>query len=189
MDINLALFEADFSIDEYTANIEAEFLHPFHIDWGHGDADFDLPDECKNGNEVVEHEHKPRSRNAFDYEFGNIYEANWYRKILCESVREKTYFLSAQDRYGEFRSLFRMPLKKIDDMVSLFIDSEWFYKTKHCKTEEEMIIKLKLRILGALKVISHNAPFWTLQSNTNISDKEHRSFFKKFIGCLYTIRE
>jgi hypothetical protein len=52
-----------------------------------------------------------------------------------------------------------------------------------------MIIKLELRILGALKVISHNAPFRTLQSDTNISDKEHRSFFKKFISCLYTIRE
>jgi hypothetical protein len=82
-----------------------------------------------------------------------------------------------------------MPLQKIDYLVSLFIDNEWFYKTKHCKTEEEMIIKLELRILGALKVISHNAPFRTLQSDTNISDKEHRSFFKKFISCLYTIRE
>jgi len=143
MAFNLASFEADFSVHEYTANIEAELLHPFHINWGHGDADFDLPDKCKNSNKVVEHERKPRSCNAFDYEFGNVYEAK-YKKFLCESVRAKTYFLSARDRYGEFRSLFRMPLKKIDNMVSLFIDSEWFYKTKHCKTEEEMIIKLEL---------------------------------------------
>jgi hypothetical protein len=82
-----------------------------------------------------------------------------------------------------------MPLKKIDGIISLLIDSKWVYKMKHCKAEEEMIIKLELRILGALKVIGHNSPFQTLQSDTNISDKEHRSFFKKFISCLYTIRE
>ena len=52
-----------------------------------------------------------------------------------------------------------------------------------------MIIKSELWILGALKVISHNAPFWTLHSDTNISDKEHRSFFKKFVNCMYKIRE
>jgi hypothetical protein len=52
-----------------------------------------------------------------------------------------------------------MPLKKIDDMVSLFNNSEWVYKMKHCKTKEEMIIKLELGILGALKVFSHTALF------------------------------
>jgi len=51
-------------------------------------------------------------------------------------------------------------------MVSLFIDSEWVYKTTQCKTEEEMIVKLQLQILGALKVIGHNAPFQTLHSDT-----------------------
>ena len=60
---------------------------------------------------------------------------------------------------------------------------------KHCKSEEEMIIKSELWILGALKVISHNALFWTLHSDTNISDKEHCSFFKKFVDCMYKIRE
>ena len=52
-----------------------------------------------------------------------------------------------------------------------------------------MIIRLELRILGALKVIGHNAPFRTLQSDTNISDIEHRLFFKKFINCMFSIKE
>jgi hypothetical protein len=83
MAFKLASFEADFSTDDYSANIEAEFLHPFHVDWEEGDNDFDLPDE------VVEHEHKTCSRNAFDYVFGNVYEAHWYKTFLCGSVREK----------------------------------------------------------------------------------------------------
>ena len=74
-----------------------------------------------------------------------------------------------------------MPLSKIDDVVStlsLFVENRWVYQTKHCKSEEEMIIKLELRIPGALKVIGHNALFHTLQSDTNISEKEHHDFFK-----------
>ena len=97
MAFNLASFEADFSVDVYTADVEAEFLHPFQFDWEEGDDDFDLPDDWENNNEVVEHEWKPCSPNAFDYEFGNVYKANWYKKFLCEFVREKTYFLSARD--------------------------------------------------------------------------------------------
>ena len=82
-----------------------------------------------------------------------------------------------------------MPLHKIDDILSLFVEKEWVYQTKHCKCEKEMIIRLELRILGVLKVIGHNAPFRTLQSDTNISDKEHRLFFKKFINCMFSIKE
>jgi len=52
-----------------------------------------------------------------------------------------------------------------------------------------MTIKLELRILGALKVIGHNSPFRTLQCYTNISDKEHRNFFKTFIDCMFSIKE
>jgi hypothetical protein len=89
MAFNLASLEADFSVDEYTANVEAEFLHPFQFDWEEGDDDFDLLDEWVNNNKVVEREWKPHTPNAFDYEFDNVYKANCYKKFLCESVREK----------------------------------------------------------------------------------------------------
>ena len=85
MAFNLALFESDSSVNEYTADVEAEVLYPFHFDWEERDDDFDLPDECKNNNEVVEHKWKPCSSNVFDYEFGNVCEAHWYKKFLCES--------------------------------------------------------------------------------------------------------
>ena len=58
MAFNLTLFEADFSVDEYTANLEAEFLHPYQFDWEEGDNDFDLLDEWENNNTVVEHNGK-----------------------------------------------------------------------------------------------------------------------------------
>ena len=82
-----------------------------------------------------------------------------------------------------------MPLKKIDDLVSLHIENDWVCQTKHCKSEEEMFIKLELGILGVLKVLRHNASFRTLKSDTNISDKEHHTFFTRFIHHMFSVRD
>lgn len=51
-----------------------------------------------------------------------------------------------------------------------------------------MIIKLEPQIMGAVKVIGHNAPFLTLRGNTNILDTEHCYFFKRLINYMYTLR-
>ncbi len=190
-----AEFHREFNVDSYTSNIEAEFSRPFQLrDVQYDDEDDndsyytnDVWLDCEE--ELRPRERKQRSPNAYDYEFGNVYQANWYIKFLHPSVREQTYYLSSRDRFGEFRSLFRMPLKKIDDLVSLYVQNGWVRRTKHCKSDEEMIISLELRILGALKVLGHNAPFRTLKSNTNISDKEHRMFFTQFIHHIYSIRD
>ena len=182
-------------MDSYTSNIEAEFSRPFQLrDVQYDDEDDndsyytnDVWLDCEE--ELRPRERKQRSPNAYDYEFGNVYQANWYIKFLHPSVREQTYYLSSRDRFGESRSLFHMPLKKIDDLFSLYVQNGWVHCTKHCKSDEEMIISLELRILGALKVLGHNAPFQTLKSNMNISDKEHRMFFTQFIHHIYSIRD
>jgi len=181
-------------MDSYTSKIEAEFCCPFQLrNVEHADEDdddnFNTDDVWLDSNDEPRHrECKQRSPNAYGYEFGNVYEANWYLKFLHPSVRERTYYLSSNDRFGEFRSLFRMPLKKIDDLVSLYIQNGWVHRTKHCKSDEEMIIDLELRIMGALKVLGHNAPFRTLKCNTNISDKEHRMFSTRFLHHIYSLR-
>jgi hypothetical protein len=82
-----------------------------------------------------------------------------------------------------------MPLKKNDDLVLLYIQNGWVCQTKHCKSDEEMIIRLELRIMGVLKVLGHNAPFRTLKSTTNISEKEHCMFFTEFVHNIFSIRD
>lgn len=133
-------------------------------------------------------ERKARAPNAFPYHFGDVWKANWYTLFLKDCARERTYFLSSRDRFGEFRCLFRMPLHKIDDLVTRFMENGWVHLTKHCRDEEEMIVRLELRILGVLKVLGHHCPFRTLKSDTNISTCEHRSFFHYFINRMYGIR-
>ena len=137
------------NVDDYTASVEVEFkmeactggdalkifedkcLWFFAID-SNDDNIFDFHDD------VFTHppkQHKPRSCNAFDYEFGDVYQLNWYKVFLCPTVRERTYFLSSRDRYGEFRSHFCMPLTKVDDLVTLFFDNGWIYQMKHCHSK------------------------------------------------------
>ena len=96
-----------------------------------------------------------------------MYEANWYVKFLHASMREQACYLSLHDCYGEFRSIFQMPLVEIDDLVSLYVENGWVRQTKHCKSEEEMMIRLELHFMGVLKVLGHNALFRTLK-NTQI---------------------
>ena len=43
------------------------------------------------------HNRYPCSANAYAFEFGDVYESNWYTKFLHPSVREQTYHLSSRD--------------------------------------------------------------------------------------------
>ena len=70
-----------------------------------------------------------------------MWKANWYVLFLEDSVREWTYFMSSRDRFGEFRCLFGMPLHKIDDLVTRFVENGWVRVTKHCKNKEEMTVR------------------------------------------------
>lgn len=73
-----------------------------------------------------------------------------------------------------------MMLEKVDDLVSLFLNNNWIYQTKHSRSEEEMRIKAELHILAVLKVLSHHSPFCTLRIDTNICASEHHYFFHYF---------
>ena len=80
-----------------------------------------------------------------------------------------------------------MPLHKIDDLVTQFMENGWVRLTKHCQDEDKMTVWLELRILGVLKVLGHRCPCRTLKSDTNISTCEHRAFFHFFIDHMYGI--
>ena len=84
-----AEFAAEFSIDHYSAAVEAEFLQTFFDN--DEDTDESIDDDEAGGGR------RKRSPKAFEYKFGNVYEANWYKRFLCDSVREKTYYLSQRD--------------------------------------------------------------------------------------------
>ena len=149
---------------------------------------FDIDcDDANVGNESGER--RSRRPNQFDYEFGNVFDANWYRKFLHPDVCERTYIESERDRYGQFRTLFRVPLEKVDGLVHLFLDKGWIRYTKHCVNDDQLHVKAQLLMLATLNVLGHHSPFRTLQSNTEISTSEHRAFFHLFINKMYSIKD
>ena len=115
---------------------------------------------------------KKRKRNAnlYPLEFGDHCESNWYRKYLSPEVRDRTYVLSSRDRMGEFRCLFRMPLKKVDELVAMFLERGWINKTQKFSNDEQIKLKADLLIMGTLNVLGHNnnlfvVPFLRKHSN------------------------
>jgi hypothetical protein len=110
------------SVDKYTTSIEAEILREFQIPTvdeisfaiesefvSHLDFDFSIDGFGVVPNEQHDtpaRERKVRAANAYPYQFGNVYEANWYALFLQNSVCERAYFLLSRDRFGEFKCSF-----------------------------------------------------------------------------------
>jgi len=90
------------NVDEYTASVEdkfnmeactggdalqtveGEYLWFFSIN-SNDDNVFDFHDNVFT---PPPKECKPCSHNAFEYEFGDVYQLNWYRAFLCPTVHE-----------------------------------------------------------------------------------------------------
>lgn len=122
------------------------------------------------------------------YVFGDLAAAAWHTKFLAEGeVRRKTEALSL-DRTSTFRGEFRLPLYKIEYLVSLFRERRWIDFSHHCRTEAKLKTKSELLILGALNVLAHGKTFRSLEVTTNISREEHRKFFHLFLDKMYSIR-
>ena len=132
---------------------------------------------------------RARARNSYVAKRGNVFEANWTKKFLCDEIRTRTYYLSERDRFGQFRCLFRVPLKKVDDLVSIFLEKGWIPIGRATETDEEFKLKAELLIMSALNVLGHNSPFRSLQSNTEINHERHRAFFHHFLTKMYSIRD
>ena len=78
-----------------------------------------------------------------------------------------------------------MPLKKVDDFVSIFLENNWIPYGRASETDETFKLKAELLIMSALNVIRHNTPFRSLPSNTKINKERHRKFFHHFLSKMY----
>lgn len=146
-------------------------------------------DEHDEYDGLAPRDRKSRAPNRFPYVFGDLATAAWHTKFLADGeVRRKTEMLSL-DRTSTFRGEFRLPLYKIEYLVSLFRERRWIDFSHHCRTEAKLKIKSELLILGALNVLAHGKTFRSLEVTTNISREEHRKFFHLFLDKMYSIRD
>ena len=178
-----ALDDGEFCFDQLFSGGDSP-LDDWYNDVLDGDEDDELDSNSNDGGR------KTREPNAFPYRFGDVYEANWYRQYLRHGdVRNRTIYLSERDRFGEFRCQFRLPLKKVDELVSRFLDEGWIWKTRRINDDATLRLRAELLILGALSVLAHHTPFRKLRCDTEISTSEHRAFFHHFIDSMYSIKD
>ncbi len=163
--------DLDFDVD--TPIVHDEFNDVAFDDWYNG---------LDRDGATVADEGKRRDRlpNLFPYALGDVFKANWYRQYLHPSVRDRIYQLSARDRFHEFRTYFRMPLAKVDDLVSTFLSNGWITHSHHCRDDARLYVKAQLLILGVLEVLGSHTPFRKLRAKLKFRPRSTANSFTTF---------
>eukprot|EP00970_Alexandrium_tamarense_P001689 scaffold211_cov141-Alexandrium_tamarense.AAC.4 len=123
---------------------------------------------------------RKRNSNKFQYKFGDFLDCNYYRKFLCQDIRDVIYEKS-QDRKSVFRSHFRVPLKTIDDLTEMHIRNGWVKYTGRVRTYFQLSIRTQLFIMCALEHMGNRRPHCQFEIETNMSGSSHATFFNSFI--------
>ena len=124
---------------------------------------------------------KIRQRNRYRYQFGDVMTSPFYINFLAPGVRGRTHRLGTEDRFGQFRAWFRLPLHMISDIADQFIDKGYLHATRRIRNTTILQAKAELIVLACLNVLAHGTPFRCLPLNTHISANEHRLYFLKFV--------
>ena len=140
----------------------------------------DIDDDCDSDIGDVR-QRKIRVRNRYRYKFGDILTAPFYTSFLAPDVRVQTHRLGTEDRFGQFRAWFRLPLHMVEDIADQFITDGYLHETRRIRGHSIIWTKAELIVLACLNVLAHGTPFRCLTLNTHISASDHRLYFLKFV--------
>lgn len=140
--------EHDGVLSTYERSIIDHYANFNHLTRGEVDEDIEYPTW----------ERRNRRGNRFGYKFGNIYHSNYYRKFLHPSVRARIYEQS-RDRTSTFRSLFRVPLSKIDYLTDMFMSRGWVTYTHRCSEPQQLYDRTQILIMTSLEHLGNRRPF------------------------------
>ncbi len=103
--------------------------------------------------------HKQRSPNCL-YRKESILLSSWYKYFLRPGLtRDLTHELSTSDRFGEFQSLFRMPLLKVEELTDLFIFWGYIKVPRSLRFQEEFRERSELLVMSALYRLGNGNSF------------------------------
>ena len=148
-----------------------------------------------NNNNTQQRRRRVRGKCKEGYTLGNMFTSTWYTKFLApdsngnEGSRNLTQRVSAGDRQGLFRSMFRLPLHKVEQLADTMIEEEIITPTRRVPSALAVQIKAELHVMAALAVLGHGMPFRLCSLGSNISKEEHRVFFHRFIDYFFANHE
>ncbi len=131
----------------------------------------------------------PRRANRL-YRKESVLLSPWYVNFLRPGItRDLTHELSSSDRFGEFRSLFRMQLTKVEELTDLLISRDYIKTPRSLKFREEFRERSELLVLSALFRLGNGNSFRQCRSNTYISVSEIRKFFFIFLDAMVDMKD
>jgi hypothetical protein len=127
---------------------------------------------------------KERSANRWEYEYGDYFKSNYFRKFLREEICAIIY-IKSRDRCSVLRSHFRVPLVTIDHLTEMIMARGRVHCTKRCNTQYKLSIRTQLFIMCALEHLGNKRPHCQFETETNMSSAtEHQNFFDVFLDRL-----
>ncbi len=116
--------------------------------------------------------------------------SSWYRNFILPGLtHDLTHELSSADSYGEFCSLFQMPLSKVEELMDIFISHGYIQQPWSLKFWEEFREHAELFVISALYRLGNGNSFCQCRSLCHISVSEIRKFFFLFIGAMVKMKE
>ena len=114
----------------------------------------------------------------------------WYINFLRPGfTRDMTHELSSSDRFGEFRSLFRMKLEKVEELTNILIQRGYIVEPRSLRFRDEFRERSELLVLTALYRLGSGNSYRHCRSNTYISVSEIRKFFNLFLDAIFEMRD
>ena len=153
----------------------------------------------ENGEASDKRKRKAHARRSYHYMIGNYEESTFFQKYLSNelisvpgsgekiSVRQHTMQQSLKN-LSSFRSWFRLPLYKVEEIADRFITNGWICQSHHCRTPGKLKIKTELLVMGSLALLAGTIQnFCQLPIVTNICATDHSKFFLLFVDCIESI--
>ena len=177
-------FEESFNFDDVSAASNSSFYGRYD------DESCSLSVE-----DYVQLHHRRRRRRARrrknrHFRKDSVLLSPWYVNFLRPGiVRDLTHELSSSDRFGEFRSLFRMSLSKVEELTDILINRGYIRTPRSLKFQEVFRERSELFVLSALYRLGNCNSFRQCRSSTFISISEIRKFFNTFIDAMVNMKE
>ena len=116
--------------------------------------------------------------------------SSWYKNFLRPGLtRDLTHELSTSDRFGEFRSLFQMPLSKVEELTDILINRGYIKVPRLFRFREEFRERSELLVMSALYRLGNGNTFCQLRSMCHISVSEARKFFLDFLDAMVEMKD
>jgi len=149
---------------------------------------FSIETYVRNGR--LSHRRRRKRRGSRMYRKESVLLSPWYVNFLRPGVtRELTHELSSSDRFGEFRSLFRMKLEKVEELTNILVERDFITVPRSLKFRHEFRERSELLVMTALFRLGNGNSYRQCRSNTYISVSEIRKFFIIFLNAIVAMKD